>query len=81
MEEEKFEELSERLEQMKEDLFLAKTDLENARVENISLKGFIQNLYDSCEELEEETNLELDAVLKNLKENIRQFCKQQNIKL
>ena len=72
--------LKEELEQLKEDLFLAQSDLEIARTENIALKNFIQNLYESCEGLGD-TDAELQDVLKNLKENIRIFSKDQRIRL
>ena len=72
--------LKEELEQLKEDLFLDQNDLEFTRTENVELKSFIQNLYDSCQELEE-TELSLQEVLKNLKENIRLFSRENRIRL
>lgn len=72
--------LIKQIEQLREDLFLAQTDLENARTENIALKNFIQNIYESCEELEE-TEMSLDNVLHNLKENIQIFSKDHRIRL
>lgn len=72
--------LQEENEQLKEDLFLANTDLENARTQNIALKNFIQNVYESCESLED-TDLLLEDVLRNLKENIRVFSKDNQIRL
>lgn len=71
---------NEELEQLREDLFLAHTDLNSARTENIALKNFIQNIYESCEGLEE-TDLTLEALLSNLKENIRVFSKEHRIRL
>ena len=79
-EETRLSKLQEENEQFKEDLFLAQTDLENARTENIALKNFIQNIYESCEGLEE-TELSLPDVLNNLKENIRIFSKDHRIRL
>ena len=72
--------LKEELEQLNEDLFLSQNDLEFTRTENVALKSFIQNLYDSCQELEE-TELSLQEVLKNLKENIRLFSRENRIRL
>jgi len=72
--------LEEQIEQLKEDLFLSQSDLNVARTENIALKNFIQNLYESCEGLEN-TQLTLKEVLENLKENIRIFSKDHRIRL
>jgi len=72
--------LEEQLEQLKEDLFLSQSDLDLARTENIALKNFIQNVYESCEGLED-TQLTLSEVLENLKENIRIFSKDHRIRL
>ena len=74
MEEDELEELQRKLDQAEEEAFLAKSDLEYARTENIALKNFIQNLYESCDGLED-TELTLKEVLENLKENIRTFAK------
>lgn len=64
----------------KEDLFLCQQDLEKMRNENIALKNFIQNVYESCEGMED-TELTLSEVLKNLKDNIRRFSKDHQIYL
>ncbi|MEM6642335.1 MAG: hypothetical protein AAF616_05105 [Bacteroidota bacterium] len=72
--------LEEEIEQLREDLFLAQTDLKNARLENVSLKNFIQTLYESCEGLEE-TDLTLAELLSNLKENIRRFSKDNGVRI
>ncbi|REE01760.1 hypothetical protein [Marinoscillum furvescens] len=64
----------------KEDLFLCQQDLEKLRNENIALKNFIQTLYESCEGLEG-TELSLEEVLDNLKDNIRRFSKDHQIYL
>ncbi|MEM6736438.1 MAG: hypothetical protein AAF620_10260 [Bacteroidota bacterium] len=72
--------LMKQMEQLREDLFLAQTDLENAKTENIALKNFIQNIYESCEELGE-TEISLDNVLCNLKKNIQIFSKAHRIRL
>jgi len=74
------EKLREELEQQKEDLFLSQSDLDYLRTENTALKNFIQNIYESCEGLEE-TDLSLADLIKNLKENIRVFSKDNNIRL
>lgn len=77
-------ELESRLEDLKEELFLCKQDEEKHRVENIALKNFIQNLYESCESIEERDDTEklaLNVVLDNLKTNIRRFAKDHNIRL
>ena len=74
------EKLEEQIEQLKEDLFFAHTDLQTARTENIALKNFVQNIYESCEGMED-IELSLSDVLKNLKENIRVFSKDHQIRL
>jgi hypothetical protein len=63
-----------------EALFLSKQDMERMRIENIALKNFIQNLYESCEVIEE-SELELIQVIQNLKRNIQIFAKDNNINL
>lgn len=75
-----FEKLHEEIAQLKEDLFLAQTDLENARTENIALKNFVQNIYESCEGLDD-ADLSLKDVITNLKENIRIFSRDHRISL
>ena len=74
------EHLREQIEQLKEDLFLAQSDLETSSTQNIVLKNFIQNIYESCDGIEDDS-LELNTLLKNLKENIRVFAKANNIRL
>lgn len=64
----------------KEELFLTKIDLEKCRTENIALKVFIQNLYESCEGVED-SELSLVDVVNNLKQNIRVFAKAHQIRL
>ena len=76
----KIDELDEKLAQANEDLFLAKSDLEFSKSENIALKNFVQNLYESCEGLED-MEIDLAHVIKNLKENIRVFAKDHGITL
>lgn len=78
--EKEIEELKAELADRKEDLFISQQDLERSRTENIALKNFIQTLYESCDGLEG-TDLTLDEVLLNLKQNIRTFAKDHNIKL
>lgn len=77
---EKLQELTEKLAQAKEDLFLAKSDLDSAKIENIALKNFIQNVYESCDGLDD-IGIELEDLLQNLKENIRVFARDNGIKL
>lgn len=72
--------LKEEIEQLKEDLFLAYSDLDKARTENVALKNFILDLYESCEALEE-SEMALGTVLENLKKNIRMFSKDHNIRI
>lgn len=74
------ENLRSELEDLKEALFLAQTDLEKSRTINIALRGFIQNLYESCEAMEN-TGLEVSRVIENLKKNIRVFAKDHLIRL
>ncbi|MFY0654590.1 MAG: hypothetical protein JXQ96_21320 [Cyclobacteriaceae bacterium] len=74
------EELQLRIDQLSEELFLSNSDLNYARTENVALKGFIQNLFESCEALED-SELELQTVLNNLKDNIREFSTSHNIRL
>lgn len=64
----------------KEELFLTKIDLEKCRTENIALKVFIQNLYESCEGVEDR-ELSLIDVVNNLKQNIQVFAKAHQIRL
>jgi hypothetical protein len=78
--EDKISELQEQLADFKESLFLSQQDEDRWRVENIALKNFIQTLYESCEGLED-TELTLEEVLQNLKENIRVFARDHNIRL
>jgi len=73
-------ELENQLADLKESLFLSQQDEERYRIENIALKNFIQNLYESCEGLED-TELTLEDILSNLKQNIRTFAKDNNIRL
>ena len=70
----------EELEQLKEDLFLAQSDLQHSRTENTDMRNFIQTIYESCEHVKD-TGLLLDELLENLKENIRIFAKDHNIRL
>ena len=74
------EKLKEQVTQLNEDLFLCRQDEERWRTENIALKNFIQTLYENCEGFEN-TELTLEAVLKNLKENIRVFAREHRIRL
>lgn len=74
----KSERLEEERDQIKEELFLAQSDLTQLRTENTSLKNFLHTVYESCEGLED-TDLALSDVLKNLKENIRVFAKDHHI--
>ncbi len=68
------------LEDLKEALFLAQADLEKSRTVNIALRGFIQNLYESCEAMED-TELQVSQVIENLRKNIRVFAKDHLIRL
>jgi hypothetical protein len=77
---EKIGELKEKLAQANEDLFLAKSDLDSAKIENIALKNFIQNVYESCDGLDD-IDIELEDLLQNLKKNIRVFARDNGIKL
>ncbi|MEQ9299399.1 MAG: hypothetical protein RIF33_12580 [Cyclobacteriaceae bacterium] len=77
---EKIQQLEDQLANHKEDLFLAKIDLEKCRTENIALRGFIQNVYESCEGLEG-AELTLEEVLHNLRKNIRIFSRDHQIRL
>jgi hypothetical protein len=78
-----FSELKEQLEQLKEELFLGRQDVEKYRTENIALKNFIQTLYENCEKVQadKDTELTLADLLKNLKENIRVFARDHFIRL
>lgn len=73
-------ELSERLEQAKEQAFLDQYDLKKALTENIAMKTFVQNIYESCDQIDQSA-LSLEDLIKNLKENIRIFAKDHKIKL
>ncbi len=78
--EDKIRELESQLADLKESLFLSQQDEERWRIENIALKNFVQNIYESCEGMED-TELTLEEVLQNLKENIRKFARDHNIRL
>jgi Ca2+-binding EF-hand superfamily protein len=78
--ENKIEELNALLADRKEDLFITKQDLERIRVENIALKNFIQTLYESCDGVEID-EITIEAILENLKQNIRTFARDHNIRL
>lgn len=78
--EERIRELENQLADLKESLFLSQQDEERWRIENIALKNFVQNLFESCEGMQD-TELTLDEVLRNLKENIRKFARDHNITL
>lgn len=73
-------ELGERLEQAKEQTFLDQYDLKKAVTENIALKTFVQNIYESCDQVDQ-SELSMEGLIKNLKENIRVFAKDHKIKL
>lgn len=64
----------------REALFLSDTDLKKAVTENIALKNFIQNLYESCENVDSE-EIDIETILSNLKENIRVFARVHFIRL
>ncbi len=72
-------ELEEQLANANEELFLAQSDLKQAQVLQVELMNFIQNIYESCDQLEEDQDL--SELLKNLKENIRVFAKVNRIRL
>ena len=78
-----FSELKEQLEQLRDELFLCRQDVEKYRTENIALKNFIQTLYENCEKVEadKDTELTLPELLKNLKENIRVFARDHHMRL
>lgn len=80
MNDQELEELQRRLDDAEEKAFLALNDLDHARTENIALKNFIQNLYESCEGIED-MDISLKDVIKNLRENIRVFSRHNNIRL
>ncbi|MEM8894959.1 MAG: hypothetical protein AAGC88_10310 [Bacteroidota bacterium] len=82
MEEEKgqIELLQAELENLREELFLAQTDIEKYRNENIALKGFIQNIYESCEAVND-LDVGLEDVLSNLRINIQKLAKAHSIRL
>ena len=76
----KMKEPEELLQEAREHLFLCQSDLRQSVTENIALRNFIQNLYESCDALEN-TELEMNQVLHNLKENIRVFARDHQIRL
>ncbi len=73
-------EVKAKLADAQEALFLSDIDLKKATTENVALKNFIQNLYESCENVNAE-EIDLEAVLSNLKENIRVFARAHFIRL
>ena len=78
-----FSELKERVNQLQEELFLCRQDGERYRTESIALKNFIQTLYENCESIEsdKDSELTLEELLKNLKENIQVFARDHYIRL
>ena len=72
--------LEEIIAELNEQMFLCRHDLEKFRVEHVAMRQFIQNLYESCEHLND-PDLTLEQVLENLKENIRTFARDHNIRL
>jgi chromosome segregation ATPase len=78
--EKELEEMKARLADAREALFINETDLKKATIENIALKNFIQTLYESCENVNSE-EIELEAVIANLKDNIRVFSRAYFIRI
>ncbi len=74
--------LKEQVDQLGEELFLCRQDVERYRTESIALKNFIQTIYENCERLEsiEDNEITLKEVLKNLKENIKTFGRDHRIR-
>lgn len=79
-ENERIAELEEQLADAKEQLFLSQTDLREAQVLQVELMNFIQNIYESCDQIDEE-NQDLMELLKNLKKNIQVFARVNRIRL
>lgn len=73
-------ELAERLDQAKEQNFLDQTDLKKVTAENIALRNFLQTIYESCDQIED-SELTLKDLISNLKENIRVFACDHQMRL
>ena len=75
--------LKAQLEQTQEELFLCRQDVDRYRTESFALKNFVQTLYENCERVEadKDSDITLHEVLKHLKENIRIFARDHQIRL
>ncbi|MDW3196069.1 MAG: hypothetical protein R8G66_27100 [Cytophagales bacterium] len=61
-------------------LFNLQSDMKYMSTENTALKDFLGNLYYSCKELEE-TEIQAEDLIKNLRQNIEVFAKDHKIRL
>ena len=68
------------LDDVQEQLFNLQSDMKYMSTENTALKDFLGNLYYSCRELEE-TEIQAEDLIKNLKQNIEVFAKDHKIGL
>ena len=68
------------LDDVQEQLFNLQSDMKYMSTENTALKDFLGNLYYSCKELEE-TEIQAEDLIKNLKQNIEVFARDHKIRL
>lgn len=79
-ESERIEQLELLLDDVQEQLFNLKSDMKYMSTENTALKDFLGNLYYSCQELEE-TEIQAEDLIKNLRQNIVVFARNHKIEL
>ncbi len=77
---ERIEKLELLLDDVQEQLFNLKSDMKFMSTENTALKDFLGNLYYSCKELEE-TEINAENLITNLKTNIEVFARDHKIGL
>ena len=78
--EERLEKLELQLDDVQEQLFNLQSDMKYMSTENTALKYFLSNLYHSCRELEE-SEIEAEDLIRNLKTNIEVFARDHRIRL
>ena len=68
------------LDDVQEQLFNIQSDMKYMSTENTALKDFLSNLYHSCKELED-SEIEAEDLIHNLKSNIQVFARDHRINL
>ncbi|MEM9325992.1 MAG: hypothetical protein AAGA85_10060 [Bacteroidota bacterium] len=77
----RIEQLERELDEAKEQLYNTQSDLKYILTDNIAIKDFIQDLYESCQELQKEQELEGQQIVRNLMKNIEVFAKDHRLRL